>query len=101
MTKSKDSGLIMTRPFDHSSFVIVSSFVIRASSFALLIACLGVTQSARADELPRKAKMPRESYPNVDVLYDSVTTPHGERLRTIVTKPRSAKTKSLRGNHVG
>ncbi|MEY2544663.1 MAG: hypothetical protein QOE81_2124, partial [Verrucomicrobiota bacterium] len=77
----------------NSSFGIVSSFVIRASSFVLLLACLGVTQSARGDELPRKAKTPRESYPNVDVIYDSVTAPDGKRLRTIITKPRNAKAK--------
>lgn len=45
------------------------------------------------DELPRKTKTPRESYPNVDVIYDSVTTPRGNRLRTIVTKPRGTKGK--------
>ena len=44
-----------------------------------------------ASDLPRKR--PRESYPNVDVIYDSVTTPRGERLRTIVTKPRELKGK--------
>src|SRR5207245_3569612 len=93
MTKSKDSGLIMVRPFGHSSFDIVSSLVIRASSFALLLACLGVISYARADDLPRKSKTARENYPNVEVIYDSVTTPHGERLRTIVTKPRGAKAK--------
>jgi len=38
-------------------------------------------------------KTARESYPNVDVIYDSVATPHGERLRTIITKPRDAKGK--------
>ena len=46
-----------------------------------------------ADELPRKAKTPRESYPNVDVIYDSVTAPDGKRLRTIITKPSNAKGK--------
>jgi len=46
-----------------------------------------------AEELPRKAKTPRESYPNVDVIYDSVTAPDGKRLRTIITKPRNAKGK--------
>ena len=46
-----------------------------------------------AEELPRKAKTPRESYPNVDVIYDSVTAPDGKRLRTIITKPRHAKGK--------
>src|SRR2546423_122975 len=77
----------------NSSFGIDSSFVLRASSFVLLLACLGATHSARADELPRKTKTPRESYPNVDVIYDSVTTPDGKRLRTIITKPRGAKKK--------
>src|SRR5438552_17055955 len=48
---------------------------------------------ASADELPRKAKTPHESYPNVDVIYDSVATLHGERLRTIITKPRNAKSR--------
>jgi pimeloyl-ACP methyl ester carboxylesterase len=60
---------------------------------ALLLVCLGVTQYARGDDLPRKTKAARESYPNVDVIYDSVTTPHGERLRTIITKPHDAKQK--------
>jgi pimeloyl-ACP methyl ester carboxylesterase len=45
------------------------------------------------DDLPRRVKMPRESYPNADVIYDSVTTPGGKRLRTIITKPRDAKGK--------
>jgi pimeloyl-ACP methyl ester carboxylesterase len=48
---------------------------------------------ASADDLPRKAKTPRESYPNVDVIYDSVTAPDGKRLRAIVTKPKDAKQK--------
>ncbi|HEU5247515.1 MAG TPA: alpha/beta hydrolase [Candidatus Udaeobacter sp.] len=46
-----------------------------------------------ADVLPRKATTPRETYPNVDVIYDSLTTPHGERLRTIITKPHDARGK--------
>jgi pimeloyl-ACP methyl ester carboxylesterase len=48
---------------------------------------LALTATTSADDLPRKAKTPRESYPNADVIFDSVTTPHGERLRTIITKP--------------
>jgi len=46
-----------------------------------------------ADDLPRRAKAPRENYPNIDVIYDSVTAPDGNRLRTIITKPRDAKGK--------
>jgi pimeloyl-ACP methyl ester carboxylesterase len=46
-----------------------------------------------AADLPRKVQTPRENYPNVDVIYDSVVTPHGERLRTIITKPRDLKGK--------
>jgi pimeloyl-ACP methyl ester carboxylesterase len=57
---------------------------------AFALACAVIVS---AEELPRKAKTPRESYPNVDVIYDSVTTPDGKRLRTIITKPRNAKGK--------
>ncbi|HXY60525.1 MAG TPA: alpha/beta hydrolase [Chthoniobacterales bacterium] len=45
---------------------------------------------AYADDLPRRVKAPRESYPNVDVTYDSVRTEDGKRLRTIVTRPHNA-----------
>jgi pimeloyl-ACP methyl ester carboxylesterase len=47
----------------------------------------------RAEDLPRRAKTAPESYPNVDVIYDSVIAPDGNRLRTIITKPRDAKSK--------
>src|SRR5437660_9616998 len=57
---------------------------------AFTLACAAI---ASAEELPRKTKAPRESYPNVDVIYDSVTSPGGKRLRTIITKPRNAKGK--------
>ena len=58
------------------------------------MACFLLTSTiASAEELPRKAKAPRESYPNVEVIYDSVTSPGGKRLRTIITKPRNAKGK--------
>lgn len=60
---------------------------------AVLLALAAVSNAFAADELPRKARTPRESYPNVDVIYDSVSTPGGERLRTIITKPREAKGK--------
>ena len=49
---------------------------------------LSLVALASADDLPRKVKTPRENYPNVDVIYDSVTAPDGKRLRTIITKPR-------------
>jgi pimeloyl-ACP methyl ester carboxylesterase len=35
-------------------------------------------------------ELPRETYPDVDVLYESVTAAKGEKLRTIVTKPKNA-----------
>src|SRR4029077_13187208 len=57
-------------------------------AFALIFAA-----TVAGDELSRKAKTPRESYPNVDVIYDFVTAPHGERLRTIITKPREVRGK--------
>ena len=61
---------------------------IRAIAFVLALVAL-----ASAGELPRKTKAPRESYPNVDVIYDSITVSHGERLRTIITKPHDVKGK--------
>ena len=64
----------------------------RAVSIIILGLILAVTGSA-AEVLPRKAKAPRETYPNVQVIYDSVTTPTGERLRTIITKPHDARGK--------
>ena len=54
---------------------------------------MAISAAVCADELPRKSKTPRENYPNVDVIYDSVTAPDGNRLRTIVTKPRHTKGK--------
>lgn len=60
------------------------------STITFVIACASL---AAASDLPRKSKAPRETYPNVDVIYDSVTTPHGERLRAIIAKPRGANGK--------
>src|SRR5256884_8240493 len=57
------------------------------------IAFLVIAAALCAEELPRKSKTPRESYPNVDVIYDSVTSPYGKRLRTIITKPHDATRK--------
>jgi pimeloyl-ACP methyl ester carboxylesterase len=54
---------------------------------------LALAAAVSAEELPRKTKAPRESYPNVDVIYDSVMAPDGKHLRTIITKPRNAKAK--------
>jgi pimeloyl-ACP methyl ester carboxylesterase len=59
----------------------------------LLLVLLALPATVRADDLSRKSKAPRESYPNVDAIYDFVTAPDGKRLRTIVTKPRNAKGK--------
>jgi hypothetical protein len=61
---------------------------LKAGCIAALLLSLALRGSAT--ELPRKSKTPRESYPNVDVFYDFVTAPHGERLRTIITKPHHA-----------
>ena len=51
---------------------------------------VSLSASGSPNELPRKSKTPREEYPNVDVIYDFVTAPRGERLRTIITKPHGA-----------
>ena len=60
---------------------------------ALSMVFVALMATVCGEELPRKAKGPRESYPNVDVIYDAVTMPDGKRLRSIVTKPRDAKGK--------
>jgi pimeloyl-ACP methyl ester carboxylesterase len=59
------------------------------SAIALLI----IAGAVCAEELPCKSKSPRETYPNVDVIYDSVTAPDGKRLRTVITKPHDARGK--------
>src|SRR6266436_141312 len=60
---------------------------------AWTIAFVGIAAALSAEELPRKTNTPRETYPNVDVIYDFATAPDGKRLRTIITKPRDAKGK--------
>jgi pimeloyl-ACP methyl ester carboxylesterase len=64
-----------------------------ASIITLVLTFTANAITLGADVLPRKAKTPRETYPNVEVIYDSVTTPHGERLRTIITKPHGERGK--------
>src|SRR6266404_3136319 len=60
---------------------------------SMLTAAIMLAVTAQAEELPRKSKTPRETYPRVDVIYDSVTAPDGTRLRMIITKPRGANDK--------
>ncbi len=38
---------------------------------------------------------PRETYPNADVIYDTVVGAKGQRLRTIITKPHETQGKVL------
>src|SRR5438094_3078357 len=61
--------------------------------FGSTIAFVLLAATLCAEELPRKAKTPRENYPNVDVIYDFVTASDGKRLRTIITRPRHTKAK--------
>ncbi|PYK35394.1 MAG: hypothetical protein DME54_04890 [Verrucomicrobia bacterium] len=58
-----------------------------------IVFVLTISSLAAGDDLPRRAKTPRENYPNVDVIYDSVTASDGHRLRTIITKSHDAKGK--------
>src|ERR1700751_5568521 len=75
-------------------FRFAKALGVRARPRAVLtVIFLGIATTLCANELPRKAKTPRESYPNIDVIYDSVTAPDGNRLCTIVTKPRHTKGK--------
>ena len=71
---------------------VLGFFAPRQMKFTIIF-FLTIGLVAAADDLPRRAKAPRESYPNIDVIYDSVTAPDGNRLRTIITKPRDAKGK--------
>ena len=59
----------------------------------LTIVFLAIAATLCGEDLPRKSKTPRKSYPNVDVIYDSVTAPDGKRLRTIITKSHDSKGK--------
>jgi pimeloyl-ACP methyl ester carboxylesterase len=59
----------------------------------LTIVFLAIAATLCGEDLPRKSKTPRESYLNVDVIYDSVTAPDGKRLRTIITKSHDSKGK--------
>jgi pimeloyl-ACP methyl ester carboxylesterase len=59
----------------------------------LTMVFVALTATLCGEELPRKSKTPRETYQNVDVIYDSVTAPDGNCLRTIITKPRNTKGK--------
>jgi pimeloyl-ACP methyl ester carboxylesterase len=68
----------------------LSLFHRSAAALFILFAAEGTVP---AEELPRKTKTSRESYPNVDVIYDSIVAPQGKRLRTIITKPQAAKGK--------
>jgi pimeloyl-ACP methyl ester carboxylesterase len=75
-------------------FRFIIALTVRAPQRAALpIVFVALTATLCGEELPRKAKTSRETYPNVDVIYDHVTAPDGNRLRTIITKPRDTKGK--------
>jgi pimeloyl-ACP methyl ester carboxylesterase len=82
------------RKVSKSSYHFAEALGVRARHrAALTILFLAIAMGLCAEELPRKAKTPRETYPGAGVIYESITTPDGKRLRTIVTKPRDAKGK--------
>ncbi|MBI3931979.1 MAG: alpha/beta fold hydrolase [Acidobacteria bacterium] len=59
----------------------------------LLLAALtfpSVGSEDKVDPLRRRAAFPKEAYSCCDVLYDSVLTDRGQRVRTIVTRPKGA-----------
>ena len=77
-----------------SLFCFAKALGVRARPrVGLTMIFVALTTTLCGEELPRKSKTPRESYPNVDVIYDSVIAPDGNRLRTIITKPRNTKGK--------
>ena len=58
-----------------------------------IISVLVVSQIFAAEELPRDPAKPAESYPNVDVLYETVQAPNRQKLRAIVTRPHESQGK--------
>ena len=82
------------RNVSKSSSCFAKALGVRARPRAALTILFFAIATLCAEELPRKVKKPRESYPSADVICDSITTPDGKRLRTIVTKPRDAKGKA-------
>ena len=54
----------------------------------LVLAMLVMLGTASQQVSPR-----REHFPNADVLYDWVTNSRGEKLRTFITRPKSASSK--------
>jgi len=62
----------------------------RSAAWFKMIRFLGlfvVTQILTAADLPRAADKPSESYPGVDVIYETVMAPNRQKLRAIITKP--------------
>ena len=75
----------------------------RARVFCLLRfgLCLGLgiwdlgflARGFAADELPRDPTKPKESYPGVEVIYDTVIAPNRQKLRAIITRPEGSQGK--------
>ena len=59
--------------------------------FGLAMFCLlFASQLFGAEELQRDPAKPKETYPNVDVIYDAVAGPNRQELRAIITHPQQA-----------
>jgi len=59
-----------------------------------IVACLVVGSSIfAAEDLSRDPAKPRESYPGVDVMYETVVMPNRQKLRAIVTRPQESQAK--------
>ena len=57
--------------------------------FALLTPSMGFA----AEDLPRDQAKPRENYPGVEVIYDTVVAPNRQKLRAIITRPQGSEGK--------
>src|SRR5215212_10966516 len=59
---------------------------------AVVATCALVASSVfAADDLPRDPAKPAETYPNVDVIYDTVIAPNRQKLRAIITRPHDSQ----------
>jgi pimeloyl-ACP methyl ester carboxylesterase len=62
----------------------------------LVIAAIWLLSASRifaAEDLPRDPSKPSETYPNIDVLYETVIAPNRQKLRTIITRPHESQGK--------
>jgi hypothetical protein len=59
----------------------------------LVVAVIGCSVTMWGQEPPPNSALKREKFRNAEITYDWVTNPQGQKIRTFVTKPKSASGK--------